>query len=41
MTDISMQQFRKYAAVLEPLLGSDLPATMEVQLETVFLMSPL
>jgi hypothetical protein len=35
---IARQQLRKYAIVLEPLLGSRLRATMEVQLEAVFSM---
>jgi hypothetical protein len=33
---IARQQLRKYATVLEPLLGSGPRATMEVQLEAVF-----
>jgi hypothetical protein len=41
ITAIYMQQLRKYAAVLEPLLGIGLPATIEILLETVFLMGPL
>jgi hypothetical protein len=39
-TAIAMQQFRKYATVLEPLLGSGPRATMEVLLEAVFSMDP-
>jgi hypothetical protein len=35
---IARQQLRKYAAVLERLLGSGPRATMEVQLEAVFSM---
>jgi hypothetical protein len=35
---ITMQQLRKYATVLEPLLGSGPRATMEVLLEAVFSM---
>jgi hypothetical protein len=37
-TVIAMQQLRKYATVLEPLLDSDLHATMEARLEAVFSM---
>jgi hypothetical protein len=33
---ITRQQLRKYATVLEPLLGSGPRAAMEVQLEAVF-----
>jgi hypothetical protein len=40
-TATARQQLRKYATVLEPLLGSDRRATMEVLLETVFSMRPL
>jgi hypothetical protein len=36
-TDIAMQQLRKYATVVEPLLGSGLRAAMEIMLEAVFL----
>jgi hypothetical protein len=36
---IAMQQLRKYAAALEPLLGSGLRTTMDVVLEAVFSMS--
>jgi hypothetical protein len=36
-----MQQLRKYATVLELLLGSGLRATMEILLEAVFSMGPL
>jgi hypothetical protein len=35
---IARQQLRKYATVLEPLLGSGPRATMEVQLEAMFSM---
>jgi hypothetical protein len=35
---VARQQLRKYARVLEPLLGSSPHATMEVQLEAVFSM---
>jgi hypothetical protein len=35
---IAMQQLRKYATILEPLLGSCPLATMEVLLEAVFSM---
>jgi hypothetical protein len=35
---IARQQLRKYATVLEPLLGSGPRSTMEVQLEAVFSM---
>jgi hypothetical protein len=38
MRFIARQQLRKYATVLEPLLGSGPRATMEVQLEAVFSM---
>jgi hypothetical protein len=37
-TTIAMQQLRKYATVLELLLGSRPRATMEVLLEAVFSM---
>jgi hypothetical protein len=33
---IAMQQLRKYATVLEPLLRSDPRSTLELLLETVF-----
>jgi hypothetical protein len=35
---IARQQLCKHAKVLEPLIGSSLHATMEVQLEAVFSM---
>jgi hypothetical protein len=35
---IARQQLRKYATVLEPLVGSGPRATMEVQLEATFSM---
>jgi hypothetical protein len=38
-TAISMQQFRKYTTVLEPLLGSGPRATTEKLLEAVFSLS--
>jgi hypothetical protein len=41
ITTIARQQLRKYATVLEPVLGSDPRATMEVMLEWCFLCSPL
>jgi hypothetical protein len=37
---IAVQALRKYATVLEPLLGSDPRATMEVPLEAMFSMWP-
>jgi hypothetical protein len=40
-TVIARQQVCKYATLLEPLLGSSLPATVEVLLEAVFSMGPL
>jgi hypothetical protein len=41
-TAIAMQQLRKYATILEPLLANGPLATMEVSLEVVFSMwSPL
>jgi hypothetical protein len=38
ITGIAMQQLRKHATVLEPLLGSGPRTTMEVFLEGVFFM---
>jgi hypothetical protein len=38
---IAMQQLRKYATLLDPLLGSGPRATVEVLLEVVFSMDPL
>jgi hypothetical protein len=40
-TAIARQQLRKYAKVLEPLLGSGQCVTMEVLLAAVFSMGPL
>jgi hypothetical protein len=40
-TAIARQQLCKYATLLELLLGSGLPATVEVLLEVVFSMGPL
>jgi hypothetical protein len=40
-TAIAKQQLRKYATVLEPLLGSGPHASMEVLLQAVFLCGPL
>jgi hypothetical protein len=37
----AMQQFRKYATVLEQLLGSGPRSTMEVLLEAMYSMGPL
>jgi hypothetical protein len=39
-TAIAMQQVRKYANVLEPMLGSS-PRTIGVLMEVVFSMNPL